>query len=314
MMQIALIGLGAGAASALVFASVKSGALLSIFLFYLAPLPILIAALGWSHVAAIFAAMSAAIVLGLLFGSVYLFVFLLSVGLPAWWLGYLAMLARPMPDGTLEWYPPGRLVVWIAVIGAMLVVAAMPTFGFDEESFRNGLRAALRPMVERMMAGDGTSNVNVDRMTDLMALILPPTASVLATVTLSANLWIAARVVSFSGRLNRPWPNLSAMTFPPLVSAALLAAIIASLLGGLLGIAGTALAATLLMAFAILGFAVLHAITRGASARPFILSGTYAATLVIGWPVLAMTLLGLADAAFGIRARVAQKRGALPPD
>ncbi len=49
MMQIVLIGLGAGAASALLFASVASGSLLSLLLFYLAPLPILIAALGWSH-------------------------------------------------------------------------------------------------------------------------------------------------------------------------------------------------------------------------------------------------------------------------
>ena len=47
MMQVVLIGLGAGAAAALLFASVASGSLISILLFYLAPLPILIAALGW---------------------------------------------------------------------------------------------------------------------------------------------------------------------------------------------------------------------------------------------------------------------------
>jgi len=46
MMQIFLIGLSAGAASALLFASVASGSPLSVLLFYLAPLPILIAAMG----------------------------------------------------------------------------------------------------------------------------------------------------------------------------------------------------------------------------------------------------------------------------
>src|SRR5262249_43090063 len=56
MMQIILIGLGAGAAAALLFASVVSGSIAAIFLFYLAPLPILIAALGWSHVAGLIAA------------------------------------------------------------------------------------------------------------------------------------------------------------------------------------------------------------------------------------------------------------------
>ena len=49
MMQIVLVGIGAGAAAALLFASVASGSILATLLFYLAPLPILIAALGWSH-------------------------------------------------------------------------------------------------------------------------------------------------------------------------------------------------------------------------------------------------------------------------
>ena len=54
MMQILLIGLGAGATAALLFASVTSGVILSVFLFYLAPLPIMIAGLGWSHWGRIF--------------------------------------------------------------------------------------------------------------------------------------------------------------------------------------------------------------------------------------------------------------------
>ena len=60
MMQIILVGLGAGAAAATLFASVVSGSIVAIFLFYLAPLPILIAALGWSHWAGLIAAASCA--------------------------------------------------------------------------------------------------------------------------------------------------------------------------------------------------------------------------------------------------------------
>jgi hypothetical protein len=56
MMQVVLVGLGAGAAAALLLASVVSGSIAAIFLFYLAPLPILIAALGWSHIAGLIAA------------------------------------------------------------------------------------------------------------------------------------------------------------------------------------------------------------------------------------------------------------------
>ena len=113
MMQIAFVSLGAGAAAALLFASIISASWLSIVLFYVAPLPILIAALGWSHWAALIAAFGAATALWAIFGGIFFAAFLASVGLPAWWLGYLAMLARPTAaaQGGLEWYPPGRLVV-----------------------------------------------------------------------------------------------------------------------------------------------------------------------------------------------------------
>src|SRR3954466_8924977 len=111
MVQIAFIGIGAGAAAALLFASVTSGSLLSVLLFYVAPLPIMIAGLGWSHWSALIGASTAALTVAALFGPVFFVGFLASAGLPAWWLSYLTMLARPVAAGNggapaLEWYPP----------------------------------------------------------------------------------------------------------------------------------------------------------------------------------------------------------------
>jgi hypothetical protein len=57
------------------------------------------------------------------------------------------------------------------------------------------------------------------------------------------------------------------------------------------------------MAFALLGLAVLHVVTRHMNGRGFILGGMYGAIAVLGWPVLAAALLGIADAAFDLRAR-----------
>ena len=65
------------------------------------------------------------------------------------------------------------------------------------------------------------------------------------------------------------------------------------------------------MAFAMLGFAVLHALTRGMSSRAVVLAGVYAVAIVLSWPVLVMSILGLAEVVFDIRGRVARKRG--PP-
>ena len=108
MVQIVLVGLAAGAAAALLFASVASGSMAAIFLFYLAPLPILIAALGWSHWAGLIAAALATAAVGILSGLVFIAVPVIAFG--AWWLGYLALLARPAANGggTRAGMVPGR--------------------------------------------------------------------------------------------------------------------------------------------------------------------------------------------------------------
>jgi hypothetical protein len=299
MMQVILVGVGAGAAAALLFASVVSGAIAAVFLFYLAPLPILIAALGFSHIAGLIAAAVATAVVTALSGTFFIAAPVIAFG--AWWLGYLALLARPAANGggTLEWYPPGRLVLWAAVIGTLTIAAAVPSFGTDQQS----VQAALRKLYERMLRDPS--------LIDLLVVAVPPAAAVFSTITNLLNLWLAGRIVKISGRLKRPWPDLAALTLPPSSPALLAAALAGSFLPDLPGVLSGAFAASLLMAFATLGFAVLHAITRGMGTRAFVLAAVYAAALILGWPVLAMSILGLAEAAFHIRNRVARKRG--PP-
>jgi Predicted membrane protein (DUF2232) len=340
MMQILLIGVAAGAASALLFASVSSGSLLSVSLFYLAPLPIMIAAVGWSHVAALVASAVAAASLAAVFGSFLLLAFVLGIGLPAWWLGYLALLGRPgVSPGTLEWYPVGRLVVWAALLGTAEVVAVVPNFGMDAESFRAGLRGAFAHILQIETAGPTERPPTAPGLADASALLdflvvtIPPTAAVIATITNVANLWLAGRVVRISGRLRRPWPHLTAMTFPSLAPALLLLAFAGVFLPlaigfaphwlgarealaliehpGLVGIVSGVLAASLLMAYAMLGFAIIHASTVGVGGRGAILTGVYLVVIVFGWPLLAVALIGLIDSKLDIRARVARRH--VPP-
>src|SRR6202795_1551560 len=122
MIATLLIALAAGCASALMFASIISGALISLLLFYLAPLPLMVAAMGWGPLAATVGGIAAAIGLGAMFGLPYCIPFPLTVALPAWWLGHLALLGRPIDNSgsagngeapgapVLEWYPVGRIL------------------------------------------------------------------------------------------------------------------------------------------------------------------------------------------------------------
>jgi hypothetical protein len=312
MTQLVLIGIAAGAATALLFASVASGSLLSVLLFYLAPLPILIAALGWSHWAALIAAVFASAALATVFGSFLFLAFLLGIGLPAWWLGYLTLLARPVGadgQGGIEWYPVGHLVVWAAIVGALVVVAALINFGAYDEQFR----AVLRSGVERMLKQQPSmpKSVDVNRVVDLLVLTLPPAAAVLTTTTNVLNLWLAGRIVTVSGRMKRPPPDLSAMQFPSYAMLLTGAAVAAAFMPGFVGTVAIVLTFSMLTAYTILGFAVLHNVTRGINSRMLLLGGAYAAVLVLGWPALLMMLLGLTDSAFDLRGRLAGRRN--PP-
>src|SRR6478736_9784818 len=86
MIAIVLIAMAAGCASALMFASIISGALISLLLLYLAPLPLMVAALGWGPTCAAIGGAFAGASLGVLFGPPYSAAFVLTVALPAWWL------------------------------------------------------------------------------------------------------------------------------------------------------------------------------------------------------------------------------------
>jgi hypothetical protein len=114
--------------------------------------------------------------------------------------------------------------------------------------------------------------------------------------------------VKISGRLPRPWPHLSALVVPQAASGLLALAMAASFLPGLIGVLSGAWAASLAMVFAVLGFAVLHCLTNGMRSRTSILAGLYAAAVVLGWPLLLISMVGLAETIFNIRLRMARRR------
>jgi hypothetical protein len=318
MVQIVLIGIGAGLAAALLFASIVSGLLISLVLFYLAPLPIMIVALGWSHWSGLIAALVAAAGLAASLKDNLFLAFLLGIGLPAWWLSYLTLLARPVATAggvRLEWYPVGRLVIWGAILSFLVVTAALLAIGQTEETIRAELRSVFETVLRRPNSSLAAPPLaDYDGRIDAFVTVAPLVAAVSITGINLAMLWLSARIVKLSNRLRRPWPDIAAMNFPPAALAMFGAAIAGVLLAGVLGLLGMlagVFAASLGASFTILGFAVLHTITRGMGVRAILLSTVYVAAVLI-WPVsLLMTLLGLAETTFDIRGRIANRRG--PP-
>ena len=317
MIAIIPIALAAGCASALMFASMISGALISLLLVNLAPLPLMVAAIGWGPLCATIGGIGAAAVLGSIFGLPYCITFAIAVALPAWWLGHLALLGRPVANGVpsgddaapvapvLEWYPVGRILLWISVSAALTTTVALLALGTDAVSITNGLRRGLLLMIG---SPDARAAGEIEQLVDTLVKIMPAGAAIGAMMMLTLNLWLAAKITATSGRLHRPWPDLKMMALPPLTLAVLCAAIAFCFAGGLLAILAQIMTTVLMLAYALTGLAVLHTLTLALKGRALWLGCTYAIVVLFVWPVVAMTILGLADAIFGLRQRYLQGR------
>jgi hypothetical protein len=307
-----LIGIGAGLVSALLFAVAVRGSLLAVVLSVLPSVPILIVALGWSHWAGLIAAVVGGIALALAFKFAAGAIFVVGWGLPAWWLAYLALLGRPRPDGSMEWYPIGHLLLWIGLTVALVtflgtIAIGGGDYGLYREAGRRVFEAFLHlqtntpsdtplPSIRGIAAEDVVNGI---------VFALPAAVAASLTLVLILNLWLAAKTVAVSQRLPRPWPFLPGAAMPPFAIGLFLGAIAAAFVPGFVGVAGLAIFGGLSMAFAFQGLALVHDTTRGRPARGALLAATYFLAIFIGqvaWPLLA--LAGIADAAFGLRKRL----------
>jgi hypothetical protein len=319
-MTVLLVGLGAGLVSALLFAVVVTGSALAVGLSLVAPLPIFIAALGWSHRAGLVAVAAGGVATALAFRPAAGMAFGLGWALPAWWLAFLALLGRSRAEGALEWYPLGRILLWIAAAAALVTLFAVVALGSgDYGSYRDAMRQALEaflridagsPAASPLPAPSGLSAAEI--LNGFIAAFPAFLASSFALI-LALNLWLAARVVAISGRLARPWPFIPETAMPRGALLALGGGMAAALLPGFVGAAGLAVIGALGVAFALQGLALMHDLSRGRSGRGLLLASAYAFALFlsqIALPVLA--LAGIADSAFGLRDRRKPRIGRHP--
>jgi hypothetical protein len=301
-----LIALGAGLVSATVFASATTGPLLMrMALFLLTPLALFLAGLG---VGPMTAAIAGIVGTALVFAAGSLtaaVVFAASQALPVFLLSYLATLNRTTGDLT-EWYPVGRIVLAAALIAGAFATLTLLLLGGDVDTLRASLRALLENFVNtelpKMPDAPTLGPKEIDEATAL-ALALLPAASAISTMgSLLFNMWLAGRITLASGRLQRPWPDLPALTFPVGTPLLLVVATGAGLLPGLAGLIGAGFAGPLFLAYVLLGLAVVHYITRGRSWRPFALWALYAALFIMNTVAsLAIALLGLTESIWSIR-------------
>jgi hypothetical protein len=306
-----LLAIASGIISAVVFASATTGPMLLRFvLFFLTPITLYLAGLGLGPAAAAIAVIIATLIILLLTNPVAALVFAVSAGMPAAMTTRLALLGRKSDDGPnapMEWYPIGRIIAAAAFFAGLFAALALTQMGGDTAALSKAMHDAVEAFAKTELAQIPGSvplkPEQIDNMTNSALALLPSSLAALSMVMTLLNLWLAGRITLASGRLTRPWPDVSAFMLPSSAIFALLAALALSFAGGMPGLIAGGFAGAYTMAFALVGLAVAHALTRGSPWRNFILAATYAGLLFLTpGAALILALGGLAETIFHYRA------------
>jgi len=313
-----LIAAAAGTASALLFAGVVLQSSSAVTLALAAPIPIAIASLGWGTVAGAIAAIASALVIVALSGS-WAGALLLIVAMtgPAAIAGHLLGLAQPLGDQAhddpnmaanqneagpgqapqpappkLLWYPLDRVLFAIALMATLACLGLGWYFGYDVE--------ALKPEIVAALSEGGTaaqvSEAELDNVAALLLNLVPLVQPAVLTLTLVVGLYLGAWIVRTSGRLPRPKDDLpTAAHLPPVALFVFVTALAVSFLPGTIALAATVVMGAFGMAFTLVGLARLHARSRGRSNRGLLLFASYAGIVILSFPILIFTIMGLAD-------------------
>ena len=315
-----LMAIAAGIISAVVFASATTGPLpLRFVLFFLTPLPLYLAGLGLGPQAAAVSARVATLTILALTNPVAALVFVVSTGLPAVLTTRFALLGREREGADtakdmakdiakdMEWYPIGRIVMAAALFAGVFASLGLLVMGGDTAALTKAMHDAVEAFVKTQMPQiPGAATVTDEQINEIAArasAMLPWSLAALSLMTTLLNLWLAGRITLASGRLARPWPDLSAVMLPSSATFGLLIALALSFAGGAPGLLASGFSGAFMMAFALVGLAVAHALTRGSPWRNFFLSAIYA-SLLIFTPAAALILAiaGLAETIFHYRA------------
>ncbi len=332
------VALGSGLAATLLLISLRQGNLPALFLASLSPLPLMIATLGFGHATGLGAAAVAVLTFvalitaaatpqsgwldAILTAGLGGLILAVCQALPSWWLAYLAGLSRS--DAALPWtarrnekgrawdyYPFGPIALHAALIGFAIVAFATLMASLGQPNFEASLNEAATKIAPLILQALGSyelpNGIDIVQLARLVIRAIPPVAASMIFVAFLLNLWLAGRIVQLSNLLMRPWPDIAhEFRVPRLLGLAFAAASALCLLGGVAGVIASIATAVLAMLFALQGLCVVHDLSRGSKFRTALLCGLYVAlALLMPWPLVIFTLVGLIEAGFCLRDRKA---------
>ena len=309
-----VVAIGAGCAAAFLFAVSAQTSPLAMMLAYLAPLPIMIATMGWGVGPGAAAAATSVAALTLLAEPLTGLLYAASVAVPAWMLAAFAVapVARYLPMRSPSGQPyasVGSIVTLATVIGMLGAAAALTAIIVFYGGYAEGAKQVATALAG--VASDAFDAKDGDQariFADTLVRFGPAAIAASTLLMLNINLYAAARSTQLSHRLQRPWSDLpTSLRLPwPLGVLAIGCAACAYALPPpasqyfSIGVGGLG------AAFALQGLAVAHALSRGLKLRVVMLVALYACCVLrANYTLPVLAALGLVDAFARLRARAA---------
>jgi hypothetical protein len=268
---------------------------------YLSQLPLFAAGLWLGSGAAVLSGLAGAVILVVTGGLLTAVVFGVVDALPVALLVRQALLARPAGGGAVEWYPPGLLTAWLTGFGLAALAVTLVLVG-GAAALQAGLQEALAPMFDRRL----DSLPEHDAVLAAIAFVLPGILGASWMLMTATNGSLAQGVLARFGANWRPSPDLAALGLPLWIPVLLALAAGASLFSGTARFVGISVMIVLAVPFCLAGLAVLHTFARRFSRPAVLLITFYMLAGVLGWPLLLITLLGVAESSLGLRRRFAR--------
>ncbi len=224
--------------------------------------------------------------------------------------GFGPLLWRTADDGSMAWYPPGRLLTILICYATGVFALFYMVMGNDGPGMIESMRVMLdhmftimaptMPADERLMAAGS------------WAPYIPAALVVSWLITVTFNGALAQVMLRRAGRNVRPSLDFSTTELPlPFAFALVASGGLWYFTDGVPEFFGLTLTIIIALAYLFVGLTVVHQVSRGWPLRPFVLIVFYLMLVFfLGWPGLALVAaVGLADQLFGLRLRLA---GAAP--
>jgi hypothetical protein len=281
-----LIAIGAGVLSFLLQMSAALGSIGAMLLVFLTPLPLFMAGLSKGTLAAAIGGGVATLLGALTVGLPFALQYLVTMAAPVTLLCRNALLARPGPQGDLEWYPLGYLAVWLAGLAAFFFLAVVAYHHLAGSDLLTVLETTIRKAGPLM---------GVEAQIEMFVATVPYLPSALAVMwmlALTVNGALAQGLLLRFARNIRPHVDIAELLLPKFYFLAFGAAVALSLLDGYAGMIGKTLAAIAALPYFLQGLAAIHARIRNWTGRAFVLILLYGFILPVFWPT-GLIIVGL---------------------